>query len=201
MAGSNSGNVSGATEGRPGRPRSVESQQAILRSTLELLAESGYIGLRIEAVAARAGVGKSTIYRHWSTKHELVAEALGTTASPEVPDTGSVRGDLLVLGRRRVANLNARDAERLLPRLLGETADNPGLRELIGEQLVRPREAIVAMVLRRGIERGEVSADVDVDLVAATVLGALLYRYATGRRESEKLPGRVYDLLVEGIAP
>lgn len=60
---------------------------------------SGYEGVLIEAVAASAGVGKSAIYRYWPTRKALVAEALGTTASPDIPDTGTVRGDLLALGR------------------------------------------------------------------------------------------------------
>ena len=80
---------------RPGRPRSAEAHAAILRAALELAVSGGLSGLSMEAIAARAGVGKATIYRRWKTKEALFAEAIGSIAvMPDIPDTGTVRGDL-----------------------------------------------------------------------------------------------------------
>src|SRR5260370_18750172 len=83
---------------KPGRPRSAQAQKAIIDATLELLAEEGFQGLSIEAVAARAGVGKTTIYRRWSSKEELVMEAI-RQVQIDVPvmDTGNFRNDLAAL--------------------------------------------------------------------------------------------------------
>lgn len=187
-------------ETRPGRPRSASAHKAILDATIELLAELGYEALGVEAIAARAGVSKATIYRHWRTKRDVVAEALGGITPPDVPDTGSAREDLLEVGRR-VADLQARGGDRLLARLLGEAASDPVLLQLFQDTVMGPRERLVATILRRGVERGELSADLDVDLAAAAFLGAIAYLRATGRASDEERTGLLYDLISAGSRP
>src|SRR5437016_14195863 len=83
------------TTRRPGRPRSEQAEQAIIEATLDLFAEQGFEGVCVEAVAARAGVGKATIYRRWPNKEELLLAALGSMKSPLPESTGNVRDDLV----------------------------------------------------------------------------------------------------------
>jgi AcrR family transcriptional regulator len=188
---------------RPGRPRSPEAHAAILRAALELAVEGGLAGLSMEAIAARAGVGKATIYRRWKSKEELFAEAIGMIAvNPEVPDTGSVRGDFEAASGAAVERM-APEAFRVLPRLLADAADDPELLAALHAALVRPRRAAIAAVLRRGIERGELRADIDVDLVSDMLIGPLIARVLLAGgdpRALDGMPMRIYDTLAAGIA-
>ena len=124
----------------PGRPRSEKAHQAILESTLTVLGESGIAGLSIEAVAARAGVGKATIYRRWESKEELILAALAimSPAGP-VPDTGSLEGDLTALaqgtGRARLADTVL---PRVAPRALAEAMGDADLHALRARADDRP---------------------------------------------------------------
>jgi AcrR family transcriptional regulator len=187
---------------RPGRPRSPEAHAAILRAALELALEGGLRGLSMEAIAARAGVGKATIYRRWKSKEALFMDALGEIAStPDVPDTGTVRGDFMAAGAQAVDRL-APQAFRLVPRLLAEAGDDPELLEAMHEALLRPRKAVIAEILRRGVQRGELRADVDIELAIDMVLGPVIARALTSGgdpRSIAGLPLRVWDALVEGI--
>ncbi len=173
-----------------GRPRLAETEAAILRSTLELLANEGLRGLSIERVAARAGVAKTTIYRRFATKDELVAAALETlalTAPPDL-DTGSVHGDLSELVRRRVASDPEVRWSLLMPRLVVDSADDPVLHELVHRILVRPEREVIAGILRRGVERGELPAGLDLDFAVDVVIGPAVYRVLIGRGELASLP-------------
>jgi len=187
---------------RPGRPRSPEAHAAILRAALELAVEGGLRGLSMEAIAARAGVGKATIYRRWKTKEALFAEAIGSIAlNPEVPDTGSVRGDFEAASSAAVGRM-APEAFRVLPRLLADAADDAELLEALRAALLRPRRAAIAVILRRGIERGELRPDIDVELVGDMLIGPMIARVLTSGgdpRAIEGLPMRVWDTLAAGI--
>jgi AcrR family transcriptional regulator len=188
---------------RPGRPRSPEAHAAILRAALELAVEGGLRSLSMEAIAARAGVGKATIYRRWKSKEALFAEAIGSIAvAPEVPDTGSVRGDFEHVTGTALGRM-APEAFRVLPRLLADAADEPELLEALQTALLRPRRAALAEILRRGTERGELRADLDVDLVTDMLIGPLIIRVLTSGGDPsvlEGLPIRVWDTLTSGIA-
>jgi AcrR family transcriptional regulator len=188
---------------RPGRPRSPEAHAAILRAALELAVDGGLRGLSMESIAARAGVGKATIYRRWKSKEALFAEAIGSIAlNPEVPDTGSVRGDFEAASGAAVGRM-APEAFRVLPRLLADAADDPELLEALQEALVRPRRAAIATILRRGIERGEVRSDIDLDLVSEMLIGPMIARVLTSGGDPTVLDGmpmRVWDTLASGIA-
>ena len=196
--------MTGAAETRrPGRPRSPEAHAAILRAALELAVEGGLRGLSMEAIAARAGVGKATIYRRWKSKEELFAEAIASIAvNPDVPDTGSVRGDFEAASSAAVERM-APEAFRVLPRLLADAADDPELLAALHTALVRPRRAAIGAVLRRGIERGELRADIDVDLISDMLIGPLIARVLLSGGDPHALDGlpmRVYDALAAGIA-
>jgi AcrR family transcriptional regulator len=188
---------------RPGRPRSPEAHAAILRAALELATEGGFRGLSMEAIAARAGVGKATIYRRWKSKEALFIEAISSIAlNPQVPDTGSARGDFEVASEAAVGRM-APEAFRVLPRLMADAADDPELLEALHVALVRPRRAAIAAIVRRGIERGELRPDIDVDLTSEMLIGPLITRVLLSGgdvRALDGVPMRVWDALVRGIA-
>jgi AcrR family transcriptional regulator len=165
---------------RPGRPRSEKARRAILSATLELAAEHGPRGLRMEAIARKAGVSKETLYRWWGSKAEVVLEALaeyGEEVIP-VPDTGSLAKDLRIFLRATAASADATTV-RLLRALAAEAAGDPGMAELIRERFVDRRRAALGAVLRHGVRRGEISranAAIALDLV----YGSLWYRLIFG---------------------
>jgi AcrR family transcriptional regulator len=187
---------------RPGRPRSPEAHAAILRAALELTAASGLRGLSMEAIAARAGVGKATIYRRWKTKEAVFADALRTIAvAPDIPDTGTVRGDIEEASGAAVGRLST-SAFRVLPRLMAEAGDDPELLEVLDTALLGPRRATIGAILRRGVARGELREDLDVDLVIDMLMGPLVARLLMSGGDGRALVGlpmRVFDTLVAGI--
>jgi AcrR family transcriptional regulator len=186
------------------RPRSAESHAAILQAALELVVEGGLRGTTIEGIAARAGVGKATIYRRWKTKEELFTEALRTIAFelPD-PDTGSVRGDVTAIVAFNVEHWTPA-AALLMPRLMVESAGDPDLFAVMREVLVDPRRELLKTVLRRGIERGELRGDIDLDVVTDAIIGPLVYKVLITGADLDQvaaLPERILDTLMQGLAP
>lgn len=162
----------------PGRPRDARHDQAILEATLELLQEHGYRGVTIEGVAARAGVGRPTIYRRWPSKPAIVVAALVQSARLAVPvmDTGSLRRDLIAFQRHQVELMNAPEARRVTAGLIADLADDPELADTYVSQYLAPRRATVWQVLQRGVDRGELDADVDFAFVYDLLVGPLFMR-------------------------
>ena len=187
-----------------GRPRDTRADRAMLDATLELIAEVGVHEFRTEDVAARAGVGKGAIYRRYRSKDELVTAAVGALVSEEIaiPDTGSTRGDLLVLMREAVDLYCGSLAGRLMPNLVGEMAQRPELTRAVRERFLAGRRKALAAVLRRGVERGDLRPDLDVELALDVLGGPLFYRLLiTGGPLDEQLAEGVADLILRGFAP
>ena len=160
-----------------GRPRSAEAHQAILGATLTLLDEVGYRALTIEAVAARAGVGKTTIYRRWPSKLELVVEAVAEMRPPlPTEDTGSLQGDFLAFQRGQISRVAAGPMPRIAPRLLAESVSDRELHEAVQRELIDPIRTAIGEVLQRGVDRGELRADLDLELATDVVHGTVVYR-------------------------
>jgi AcrR family transcriptional regulator len=191
---------------RPGRPRSPEADRAILSTALELLAEEGLQGLRMEGVAARAGVGKTTIYRRFASAHELAAAALATlttTLGPRV-DTGSVDGDLRAQLQRRVDLAPSTRWNLLMPRLVVEAAGDPELHALVRRVLIDPERAAIVEIVRRGIARGELRRELDPELVTDALIGPLVYRVLIEAGDVSGLAdrfGRLLPMLRAGLDP
>lgn len=188
---------------RPGRPRSARAHQAILGATLSLLLEEGFAGLSMEAVATRSGTSKATVYRRWSSKVDLVVEALNllSTLPPEDPDTGSARGDYLALTEQILATADPR-LPILMPRLMAESVDHPDLYEAVLDNMVNPRRAALARILVRGIERGELAPDLDLELALDLLVGPLIYRMLLSGGDMSPavaLRAGVWDALATGI--
>jgi AcrR family transcriptional regulator len=188
----------------PGRPRSEASHQAIIRATLELLLETGYRSLTMDAVRARAGVGKATIYRRWSSKEELVRDAIVFMHDDiQAPDTGSVRGDFEGMAARVRSAAQRSGAATFMPRLLGETANDPELHAIFSANLVEPRRAQMRAILARAVARGEIRDDVDVELMIDLFAGPIIYRLLITRGDLAQLPALddQLDALLNGLTP
>jgi|SRR5450755_2635511 len=163
----------------PGRPRSEESKQSILRSTLKLLKEDGgFADLSIEAIAADANVGKTTVYRWWPTKAALVADAFSASADDELrfPDTGSVQTDMSLQMRRLIRVFRSRRGKVVAALLAGGQSD-PELIEAFRERFLWPRRKNAYRTLQRGIDRGELPADTNLDLVLDSLYGPIYMRF------------------------
>src|SRR5271165_1454399 len=162
----------------PGRPRSEHARQAILRSTLKLLQHTGFPELTIEAIAADAGVGKATVYRWWPNKGALVVDAFADSAVHQLhfPDTGSVFQDMSLQMSQFLGILRTRRG-RIVAELLGAGQSNPELLEAFRERFLRPRRQEAYKTLRRGIDRGELPRNLDLDLVLDILYGAIYMRF------------------------
>jgi AcrR family transcriptional regulator len=187
-----------------GRPRDARTDRAILKATLELIAELGVYEFRTEDVAARAGVGKGAIYRRYESKDELVTAAIAALVSEEivVPDTGSTRGDLLLLMREAVELYRGSLAGRLMPNLIGAIAQKPELARAVREGFLPGRRAALAEVLQRGVERGDLRPDLDYELALDVLGGPLFYRLlVTGGPVDDQLATGVAELILRGFSP
>ncbi|NUO56091.1 MAG: TetR/AcrR family transcriptional regulator [Hamadaea sp.] len=186
-----------------GRPRSTRAHEAIIDAVLDLLAEGTSVGeLSIEAVAARAGVGKATIYRRWSGKNDLILEAVKALKLPQPIDEGlSVRDNLVQLLSVVSVSVDPRAAQ-VFPCIVPEVLRNPELWGLY-QQIVEPRRARTREVLERGISAGELRADTDVEMVALMLTGPVMLQRMlkwSPTIDDATLPERVVDTLLQGIA-
>jgi AcrR family transcriptional regulator len=159
-------------EGR-GRPRSKQAEDAILNATVEILGERGLRGLTIEEVVARAGGGKATVYRRWSSKLPLVIAAITTLPELEVPDTGTVRGDLRHLLLQLASLLCSSPLGRVLPHLLVEQIPDRETHEAV-DRFLETRRMPIYQVLRRGMERGEIPPECALPVLQHLIIGPLI---------------------------
>jgi AcrR family transcriptional regulator len=162
----------------PGRPRSEQARVAILRSALQLLGKNGFSDLTIEAVAAHAGVGKATVYRWWPDKAALIADAFAssTTRKLHFPDTGSVRTDMSQQMRQVIKVFLSRRG-RILAAILAAGQSDRGVITAFRERFMRPRRQEAYATLRRGIARGELRKNVDMDLLLDSLYGPIYMRF------------------------
>jgi len=192
---------------KAGRPRSINADRAIIDATLEVFAESGAGGLCIEKVAAKAGVGKATIYRRWPGKEDLLLDAIGAMKSPlPRPKGESVREDLAVLLEALGKESGDPRRARQFALLLGEGASYPRLLERYLETVVEPRRDVVRAVLRRGVATGELREEANIEAAVDMLIGAVLARPRMGRdradrdRSDRNHARRVVDELLTGLA-
>jgi AcrR family transcriptional regulator len=162
-----------------GRPRHPDTDQAILDATFRQLVEVGYGNLSIESVAAAAGVAKTTIYRRFPTKRELVIAALQVELPfPDPPADLDARSALRAVVRAVLRGMVESGAIRILGSLLVEDAREPDLLATFRQRLLDPRRALVVNLLRRGVERGELRPDVDPLIVTEMMAGAIFGHHA-----------------------
>ena len=189
------GRLTGAPgRSRRGRPRDPAVDEAILSAAVDLLGEVGYARLTMEQVAERAGVGKASLYLRWPSKVALVAEAIQyrSGAVPEVPNTGSLRQDMLLFLRAMLRGKSA--AQRALAAVTGEIASNPELRQAWHRGLAGALSACVRTIVARAVDRGELPATSDVELLSVLPLAVLQYlALEHDRRPDDAVVERIVD--------
>lgn len=179
--------------------RSARVVKEVLAATLELLAAQGYAGLSFEGIAVRAGVAKTTIYRRWPTKPELVGAALLTLRDhdPETPDTGSLREDLFQVLQHWVQQLMTPHRRAISHALMLSNTD-PELR-LVVRRLREERPAIPPAVLTRAVKRGELPRGSDPQLITSALLGPLHARvFWKGEDVDDQFLRALVQLIVTG---
>lgn len=172
-------------ETRRGRPRDAATHRAILDAANGILAEQGYRGFSIEAVAARAGVSKASIYRRWPSKGALLVDLyMAGLAVEEAADAGasglSAEEDFAAYVAQTVARLNEPVWAQTLSALVAECQGDPELAEIVRERVVGPRRAAGLRILQRAVDRGELPADADAGLLIDFVFGTVWYRLLLG---------------------
>jgi AcrR family transcriptional regulator len=160
-----------------GRPRSTECHGAILDSVLQMMQKNGYNAVTIEGVARHAGVGKQTIYRWWGSRAELILDAFANHAADLVPtpDRGSLREDLDVFMNTGFKRLS-RDYGTIMRGLMADAALDPDFAKILREAFILKRRKATMEILKRGIERGEIAADADIDLMTDMLFGPVWFR-------------------------
>jgi AcrR family transcriptional regulator len=172
----------------------------ILEAAAEVLAEQGPAGFTVDAVAARSGCGKATIYRRWPSRAHLLLETtnLATVAMVD-PDTGSVRGDLIALCKHLTAKMRDTSMGALTAATIAEAAVNPETRTMYAG-FVAERRKISQLALTRGIERGELRPDIDLDLVIDMIAGPVFNRvFMTQLPLTDAVLEGAVDLILQGI--
>lgn len=158
------------------RPRSEQAHRAALDAAVEVLLTSGVEGLTLEDVSARSGVAKSTLYRHFGSKEELVARAARTCVIHHTtPDTGNLGDDLRMMAAQYQAAEDEQRVPDLLPMLLDAAGRDPKMREVVDELLAERRRPL-RTILTLAQLRGEISPDLDLDVATAIVVGPFTHR-------------------------
>lgn len=189
-------------EQRPGG-RAARVRSDVLHAAAELLTEVGYDQMSVEEVASRAGVHKTTVYRRWPTKAALTADAtaLHSADAVPIPDTGTVVGDLRLLAREVVANIGSEGGSRRSRSIVAAAATSDELADAM-HNFWADRLALSAQVVERAIQRGELPASTDANLVIETVIGPIWLRLLlTGEPISDDLADRIVDLVADGAVP
>lgn len=191
------GSISGReplpVDGRRGRPRSQEVDQAITAAVLDTIFEQGLSAVNVEGIARRARVAKATIYRRWPTRDAMVADALSTTYTGfDHPDTGDVREDLRQLVATRSNFFVARPGVPGVARLILSVAAD----RRYWQKMIKPRRQVLRQVLERGQTRGEIRPDVQLDLAVDLIIGPLIFAVLD---QSRPLDRAAMDAVVEAV--
>ncbi|CAH2715931.1 HTH-type transcriptional regulator AqdR [Neobacillus rhizosphaerae] len=160
-----------------GRPRNVETQKSILSASYELLLENGFGSVTVEKIAERAGVSKATIYKWWTNKAAVVMDGFLSAAAARlpVPDTGLVFNDILIHATSLARFLTSREG-KIIKELIGEGQFDSGLAEAYRTRYFHPRRLEAKHLMERGVQRGELRENLDLDLSIDLIYGPIFYR-------------------------
>jgi AcrR family transcriptional regulator len=189
---------------RRGRPRRPGARDTIIEATLVMLAERGFQAATIEAIAARAGVGRNTIYRRWPSKEELIADALHElTADLDAQESDDLYSRLLEWIREFTRIFADPVFGRILPGVLGELQRNPVFARVYAERVVQPRRDALLHLLSEARERGEIRADADLEHVADLLGGPPFLRLLPLGLPpvTERYAEELIETIWRGIAP
>lgn len=187
---------------RKGRPRSDRVHRAILDAARDLLIDEGFEGLRLEHVAARARVGKATIYRRWGSKEALAQELLAELAAPHiaVADSDDTREELLAAVTNPMRAVTETAFGPVIRALLSQIAVDRSFGDPFRATVVQARRNEVARLVARGIERGDLRADAEVDVATELLVGPVYFRLMFGGELSHAFAERVVDTVMLGFA-
>lgn len=190
-----------APDVHPRRPRSIRARTSALVAAGELLDRGGLAAATVDAISARSGVSKATIYKHWPNRTALAAEAFGRRMVDAVPlpDTGSARGDLSEQVRRVSAFYASADGS-VFAQLLAATATDPDAAPYFREYFLHARRRAIATLWQRALDRGEVRPDVDVEVAQDVLFGPLIFRLLTGHAPlTREEADRIADAALAGL--
>ncbi|NEN05938.1 TetR/AcrR family transcriptional regulator [Diaminobutyricibacter tongyongensis] len=173
-----------------GRKRDHTRDPEILEAALDVLAETGYDGMTIEMVANRAKAGKATLYRRWASKGELVIDAVACMKSVDLdlanlPDTGTLRGDLIAMIKPHTIEDGEKKLQ-VMAGLMSMLSRAPELADAANAAIVEPRARVNRILLRRAVERGEISADCDIDALSVLTPSMAAYRTLIQRKPVDR---------------
>lgn len=188
--------------GGAGRPRTEGTDAAVLAAAMQLLAERGYDGLTMEGVAARAGVAKTTVYRRWPSRAELVLEVANQIAAPvRLNATGDLRRDLVAALRDIIGVLDAPIARRIIPRILADAGESEELTAVLTAFWTN-RRGRLRDLLSAGVAAGEIRPDLDLEVAADALYGPVWYRYLVTRAPlTASAVEAIVDRAMEGMRP
>jgi AcrR family transcriptional regulator len=184
-----------------GRPRSEESEEAILAATIQLLSEKPLRDISMEEIARKAGVGKATIYKWWPSKACVALDAFvrKTNRMVPTPDTGSVRRDILELIRSLIVFYKSA-AGRIMGQFVAESQIDKEFASLFCELFIKPRREASGVIFDRGVERGEIDQDLDRELLLDLTFGPPIYRMIVRHAPLEdKLADEMVSILFDGL--
>jgi AcrR family transcriptional regulator len=192
-----------STTSRPGRPRSERARLAILEAAADLLLEGGLAVATMEAIAARAGVSKVTIYKWWPTRGAVAVDAYFHRSAPTntIDDTGDLARDLTAQLAKVIDAFAGRPGV-VMAELIGQAQTDPNLAETLRSRWLKPRRDEAAALLQGGIDRAEIRPDVDIPTLMDQLFAPIYYRL-TMRHEplDEDLAKRLVSDLLDGVRP
>lgn len=189
---------------RIGRPRSAEADRAIVQATLELIADEGLASVTVEAVAARAGVGKTTVYRRWAGKDELVVDALASLNDDLEPiGAGSASERLVRLLDQLRLRAQCTVGGRIFPVMAACSGTHPQLWAVFHERVLEPRRELLRSLLRDGVRSGELRSDLDIELAVNLLVGGMVYALnlrSPGEVVADDYAARLVALALAGLS-
>ena len=172
------------------RPRSIEAHEKVLNAALNLFAERGIEATSMDAIAQVSGVSKATIYNHWSDKEALLLEVMlmvnGLDREPEDVDTGDVQRDLTTVLTRRPPDKFEHARNRMTPSLIAYSALHPEFGKAWRHRVMEPPRQCLKRILQRGISRGQLRQDLDLESAMALLLGPMLYAHVFHKESTTK---------------
>lgn len=184
-----------------GRPRSEQSEKAILEATIKLLFKKPLRDIPMEEIARNAGVGKATIYKWWSCKTYVALDAFASKLNQvvPVPDTGSFRRDILEQLRAWI-DFNRSPAGHIASQFVAESQINKEFASFFRKRFLRPRREAIRVMFDRGVQRGEIDENVDRDLVLDMIFGPVIYRLMVGHASVDyKTAEKIISILLCGL--
>ena len=187
---------------KAGRPRSEQARRAVLGACTELLQQGGLRVATVDRIAARSGVSKATIYKWWPNKHAVAVEAFLSqmyAESPD-PDTGSAPEDFRI-AVRGMMRFYASPSGRIFAQLVAEAQNDPAVAAELRQRLISSRRDLVRTIWQRGVQRGELRADVDPEVAIDLFFGPAMYRLIAGHAPlDENAADEVVRVALSGLA-